>query len=79
MRGQHYRLKTPTLAILACADDPEHKIPMTIPQGGVVEVVETDLNGNRLVDVRWEDKLGMMFTTDLRTRGELVTLHAVGV
>ena len=77
MRGQLYRLNTPTLAVVACADDPEHKVPVTIPQGSVVEIVETDLNGNRLVDARWEGKLVMMFTTDLRARGELVMPHAV--
>ena len=69
MYKTRYRLKTPTLAIIACED--ERKIPITIPEGGTVEVV-VELNGNRLVDVTWEGKTVLMFTIDIRTRGELV-------
>ena len=67
MRGQQFHLKTATLVIFACADAADHKILVTIPQGATVEVVEVNLNGNRLADVRWEGKIMMMFTTDLRT------------
>ena len=67
MRGQHYRLKTSTLAIFAYADDPDHEIHVTIPQAATVEVVEASLNGSPPLDVRWEGKTVMMFTTDLRT------------
>lgn len=78
MHGQKYRLNAPTLAILNLADDPDHKIPVTIPQGGVVEIVETDdLRGNRLVDARWEGKIVRMFTIDVQARGERVTPHSV--
>jgi len=73
MRGKQYRMKTPTLAILSCGDQ---RIPVTIPQGGTVEV-EVELNGNRLVDVRWEGKMVMMFTIDIQTRGELVKTKSV--
>ena len=66
MGGKHYRLKSPTLAILASEDD--HKIPITIPQGATVEVL-AEMNGNRLIDVIWEGKTVMMFTIDLRNRG----------
>ena len=75
MKGQIYRLKTPTLAIMTLDDG--HKIPMTIPIGSTVEVTATDVNGNRLVDVLWEDKAVMMFTIDLRERGEVVTARVV--
>lgn len=77
MRVYQYRLKTSTLAIAGSADDPDHKISVTIPTGSVVEVLETDLTGNRLVDVRWDGKFLTMFSTDLRTRGELVLDQAV--
>ena len=70
MSGQSYRLKTPTLAILTLEDN--HKIPMTIPQGGIVQVTAQDINGNRLLEVTWEGKAILMFTTDLRERGEVV-------
>ena len=74
MKGQIYRFKTPTLAILTLEDG--HRIPMTIPVGGTVEVTATDINGNRLVDVLWEGKAVMMFTIDLRERAERVRVPA---
>jgi hypothetical protein len=49
-----------------------HKIPITIPMGAEVEVTDGPLDGNRLLDVLWEGKAVMMFTTDIRERGERV-------
>ena len=69
MIGHRFRLKTPTLAIMA---QDGTKIPVMIPKGGEVEVIDGPLNGNRLVDVRWEDKIVMVFTNDIRDRGERV-------
>jgi hypothetical protein len=66
MRGQRFRIQTPTLAILS---QDGHRIPITIPQGATVEVVEAPLDGNRLVDVKWEGKTVMMFSIDLSERG----------
>ncbi len=66
MRGQRFRFHTPTLAILA---QDGHKIRIMIPQGAMVEVEAGPLDGTRLVDVRWEGKIVMMFTIDLRERG----------
>ena len=68
MHKTRYRLKTPTIAILT-AD--ERKIPVTVPQGAMVEV-DVELDEDRLVYVRWEGKTVMMFTMDLRVRGELI-------
>jgi hypothetical protein len=70
---EHYRLKTPTLAIMT---HDGQRIPITIPQGGTVVVVNGPLDGTWLVDVEWEGKTVMMFTTDVRERGE--RLDAVG-
>jgi hypothetical protein len=36
----------------------------------VVEIVNGPLDGNRLLDVQWEGKAVMMFTADIRERGE---------
>ncbi len=66
MRGQRFRIQTPTLGILNNDGD---KLPVTIPQGAIVEVIEGPLDGTRIVDVTWEDKTVMMFTIDLRERG----------
>jgi hypothetical protein len=69
MVGQRFRMKTPTLAIMT---QDGAKIPVMIPKGAEVEVLDGPLNGNRLVDVRWEDKTVMVFTNDVRDRGERV-------
>jgi len=65
LRGQRYRLNSPTLAIIQ--HDGQNS-PTTIPNGAVVKVVNGPLDGNRLVDVMWEGKTVMMFTTDIRER-----------
>ena len=67
MIGQRFRLKIPTLAIMA---QDHAKIPVMIPKGAEVEVIDGPLNGNRLVDVRWDGKTVMVFTNDIRDRGE---------
>jgi hypothetical protein len=68
--GKTFRLNNSILGIYT--DDTLHKIPIALPKGATVLVVETDLNGNRLVDVIWEGKTVMMFTIDLRNRCTLV-------
>ena len=67
MRGQRYRLRTSTIAILH--DGEGHKTIVTIPLGDIVEVAEGAIDGDRLIDVRWDGKAVMMFTQDLRDRG----------
>jgi len=67
IRGQRYRLNTPTLAIIN-QDGQNH--PITVPSGAVVKVIDGPLDGNRLVDVKWDGKTVMMFTTDIRERCE---------
>lgn len=66
---EQYRLKIPTLAIMSHAGQ---NLPITIPQGGMVVVVNGPLDGTRLVDVEWEGKTVMMFPTDVRERGERI-------
>ena len=72
MKGRSFRLKTPTLGILSI-DSNGHRIPVTLPLHAVVTVEAEPLDGNRLVDVLWEGKTIMMFTQDLRERGEEIT------
>lgn len=80
MPGGRYLLKSPTLAI-ASQDDMDRPVTKysvrllgssteLIPFGAVVRVINGPLDGNRLVDVDWEGKTVMMFTTDLRERCE---------
>jgi hypothetical protein len=82
MIGQRFRLKSPTLAIMA--QDGESTLVSsssglsltTIPIGAEVQIIGGPLNGNRLLDVRSEGKSIMVFTNDIRDRGE--PLNTVG-
>jgi hypothetical protein len=67
MRGQRCRLKTSTLAIVV---NDGQNLPITIPAGDLVQVVDGWLSGARLLAVEWEGKTVMMFTTDIREHGE---------
>lgn len=69
MRGLRFRMITPTLAI---RDQDGLKIPVTVPKGSEIEVVDGPLDGDRLLDVLWEGQAVMMFTTDIRERGEQI-------
>ncbi len=66
--GQRLRLTTPTIAIQS--DGESHKTIVTIPMGGIVEVADGQIEGDRLMDVQWEGRTVMMFAQDLRARGE---------
>ena len=73
MRGQRYRMKTATLAIMV---HDGQNISVTVPLGSEIEIVGGPLDGERLVDVQWEGRTVMMFTIDIRERGE--RLEAAG-
>jgi hypothetical protein len=75
MKSSSYRLKTPTLGILS-TDDGENRLPFTIPLHAVITAGET-LDGNIFTEVVWEGKTILIFTEDLRARGELMSEKAV--
>jgi hypothetical protein len=66
MQDRTYRLNTPTLAIHL--ENGKHT-PLTIPPGATVTVDDGPLDGTRLIDVKWQQKMVMMFAIDLRDRG----------
>ena len=70
MHGEYYKLNTPTLAIMSLPNG--KRIPVTVPKGAVVMVVNGPLDATRLVDVEWDAEAVMMFTIDLRERGTLI-------
>jgi hypothetical protein len=76
MPGERYRLTTPTLAIWSRDG---HRIPMTIPNGGIVRVTGATYDDRQLVDIEWEGKKLLMFAVDLRDRGELVEGDGLGI
>jgi hypothetical protein len=41
-----------------------------IPKGAVIEVIGGPFNGTRLMDVRYNDEMIMMFTDDMETHTE---------
>jgi hypothetical protein len=69
VRGNSYRLKIPTLAIIILDGQ---NCPTTVPSGAIVKVVNGPLNGNRLVDMTWDGKPVMMFASDIRERGVIL-------
>jgi hypothetical protein len=74
MQGEYYKLNTPTLAIMSLPNG--KRIPVTVPKGAVVQVVNGPLDGTRLVDVEWDGDAVRMFTIELRERGTLIAQAA---
>ena len=70
MISQHYRTKTPLLVIVELAG--LHTTELTTV-GEIVTVTNGPLDGTRMVEVKWRDKTGLMFTVELREQCELVS------
>jgi hypothetical protein len=43
-----------------------------VPEGALIRTDGKPFNGNRLIEVTWAEKVVMMFTQDLRTRGKKI-------
>ena len=65
MAGFRYQLSSDSLAI--STNGKTHAV--TVPASSVVTVTSGPFDGIRLVDVEWEGKTLMMFTSDLRGHG----------
>ena len=44
-----------------------------VPEGAIIELLNGPFDGTRLMDVRYEGELIMMFTDDMETHTEAVT------
>ena len=64
MRGR-YRLTQPTLAMVAV--DSHHEA-ITVPTGAILDLDGRTFNGERLMEVLWDDRRVLMFTEDLKLR-----------
>jgi hypothetical protein len=62
-----FRLTSPTIALFP--EDGRH-IARTVPFGAVISADELD--GNKLVEVTWDNQRILMFAQDIRARGEAV-------
>ena len=69
MLGESYRISKRTLAINSESEDCSS---LFIPENAIVTIIEGPLNGNRMVDVKWENHTVMIFVDDLRERGTLI-------
>jgi hypothetical protein len=68
--GTVYRLRTATICAII-ADGDARPLPVTIPAGTVLTVVDNDLGRTGYVRVLWDQRIVTMFSIDLRERGEL--------
>jgi hypothetical protein len=64
-----YRITHPTIAVLL--EDERHVTHM-VPSGTIITVDNEGFDGDRLIDVTWDDKKVLMFAQDLRSRTEAV-------
>ena len=70
--GQHLRL---TRSAMAIAQRDSRNVAIMIPEGAVIDVIGGPFNGTRLMDVRYNGELIMMFTDDMKTHTELVKVE----
>ena len=69
MPKDKYVIKSPTIALFL--EDGRH-VAHLVPEGSIIVIESDTFNGDKLVEVLWGDKLVMMFTKDVRSRGEKI-------
>jgi hypothetical protein len=69
MTSERYLICSPTIALFL--EDGRH-VAHLVPEGATISVDGKTFNGNKLIEVTWAEKIVMMFTQDLRTRGKKV-------
>lgn len=67
MTSETYLISSPTIALFL--EDGRH-VAHLVPEGSLISTDGQPFNGNRLMEVTWDEKVVMMFTQDLRTRGK---------
>jgi hypothetical protein len=67
MAVETFRIVSPALVLFL--EDGRH-VSQMIPRGATVSFDKAALSGNNLIEVLWDEKVVMMFTQDLRSRGE---------
>jgi hypothetical protein len=74
-KNWRYRIKTATIAIFS--SDGRCKT-VTVPVDEIVTVTEIPPEGDRLINVTWNNQDCMMFTQDLHNRGEALDREPIG-
>jgi len=67
--GQRFRLTREAMAI---AQRNSRNVAIMIPRGAIIEIIGGPFNGTRLMDVRYDDEMILMFTDDMKNHTELV-------
>jgi hypothetical protein len=65
--GEFFRL---TRTAMAIAQRDKRNVAIMIPEGAIIEVLGGPFDGVRLMDVRYNDEIIMMFTNDMETHTE---------
>ena len=68
-KGQRFRLTREAMGI---AQRDSRNVAIMIPKGAMIEINGGPFNGTRLMDVKYNDEMIMMFTDDMQTHTELV-------
>jgi hypothetical protein len=64
-----YRIRSPTIALL---QEDESRVAHTVLAGDIVAIERQALDDDGLVEVTWNERVAMMFTQDVRSRGNRV-------
>ena len=67
--SDRYRITSSTIALFL--EEGRHVARM-VPAGSVITIDSEKFDGDKLVEVLWSEKKVMMFTQDIRSRGEKV-------
>jgi hypothetical protein len=67
--GAAYRLKASTIGAVTEPGD-AHPVPVTIPAGAVLTLMDSDVGRTGYVRVLWNSRMVTMFSVDLIQRGE---------
>jgi len=65
--GEFFRL---TRTAMAIAQRDKRNVAIMVPNGAIIEVLGGPFDGVRLMDVRYNDEIIMMFTNDMETHTE---------
>ena len=69
-RGGVYTLRAATLGILSIEDS--NRLPVMIPTGATIPVVDGNVSGNRFVNIDWQGQTTTIFAVDLRVRDRIM-------
>ncbi|MDP9112705.1 MAG: hypothetical protein M3O20_03375 [Acidobacteriota bacterium] len=67
--GEFFRL---TRTAMAIAQRDARNVAIMVPEGAIIELLNGPFDGVRLMDVRYEGEIIMMFTNDMETHTEKV-------